>query len=126
MRRPANAKKRNLEEREDDAPSSSVITSTPSKRKKTQEINVTEEEEEEEEGTFERDVINMIAEHSKNAPSKKILKSLMERTLTKRRQWIMDQYPTVEEILISFPPLSQSYTTVSIIIRTRSHDLGLV
>ena len=58
-------------------------------------------------------MIALIAEHTKAVPSKHNIKTLMDKTLSKRRQWIMEECPRVDGIFKCFPPLSQNFKNVS-------------
>lgn len=116
MRRPP-AKKRTANESDDRSEATNEVTSEatvstsvqPRKKKRVQDIDITEEEDE----TYEQNVVALIVEAKKNTPSKRTVASLMEKTLSKHRQWIMKDCPKVDEIFTSFPPLSQSFKNVS-------------
>lgn len=116
MRRASKSRKRSLEvedEENEGTESTSTTTSpnssTPPKKKRKQQDAYTEEEEIE----FEQNVLDLIEEHSKDNPDKKVLTSLMTKTLPKHRHWITDECPKVEDILLRFPTLSQSFNAVS-------------
>jgi hypothetical protein len=74
---------------------------------------VTEEEEE----TYEGKVLELQDEGKKPKPSKSKVTSLMKDTITKRREWISKDLPTVEEVITKFPPLKKA-RTVSYYLRT--------
>lgn len=111
MRRPSvSSKKRTPDDDSDEtAHSSSPISNNPSKKKKVHDIDITEEEE----ATYEQNVAALITECEQGVPNKRTVKGLMEATFSKRRQWIMNQHPKVEDIFANFPPLSLSFKNVS-------------
>ena len=53
-------------------------------------------------------------ECDKDAPQYTVLKSLMIKTLKKRRQWIITDAPSVVEVLQKFPPLKLGIKHVSV------------
>ena len=42
-----------------------------------------------------------------------VLKKMMDNTFSKRREWIHNTCPSIEDILTKFPPLSQGFKYVS-------------
>lgn len=108
MRRPP-TKKRKATNSDDMSETETPASMQPRKKKRVQDIDVTEEEDE----TYQQNFVALIAEAGKTAPSKRIVSSLMEKMLSKRRQWIMEDCPKVDEIFSCFPPLSQSFKNVS-------------
>lgn len=107
MRRPSTKRTSDTSEA---ASTSSPTSNNPSKKKKVHDIDITEEEE----ATYEQNVAALIAENEQDVPNKRTVRGLMEATFSKRRQWIMNEHPKVEEIFANFPPLSQSFKNVSL------------
>ena len=62
----------------------------------------------EEEDTYEQKISELHEEVGKSKPSKGKVSSLMKETFTKRRQWIIQDLPSVEEVLQKFPPLKRA------------------
>ena len=58
-----------------------------------------------EEDSYDEDLLVLEEECGKEKLDITVIKSLMAKTLLKRRQWIKDSCPKVEEILAKFPPL---------------------
>ena len=55
-------------------------------------------------------------ELTKNPPKKKKLRFLMKKTFPGRREWIMKDRPSVEEVLEVFPCLKKSYVVSTLLI----------
>lgn len=85
----------------------------PSKRpRKQSDLNVTTEEEE----SYGDNVQTLENECRKEKLEKKVIKNLMMKTFSKRRQWIQNDSPTVDEVLQKFPPLSHGLRNVCLTI----------
>ena len=113
MRRPSSSSKRRAPCDSDMSEAASATTSTTSSncpsKKKIHDIDITEEEE----MTYEQNVAALVTEYQQDVPNKRTVRGLMEATFSKRRQWIMNEHPKVEDIFANFPPLSQSFKNVS-------------
>ena len=120
MRRPS-GKKRPREESEAEREEPSVLEgssstehgepladSQPKKNRRASEIAVTEDEE----NGYDDNVAALAEETAKSEPSRKVIKSLMAKTFTKRRQWIFDECPRVQDVVDKFPPLLQGLNNV--------------
>lgn len=82
----------------------------PSKRRcLRRNIEVTSEDEE----SYSREIEFMLEECDKEKPSKRVLRRTLQNTMAKRRKWIVQDGPTVSEILEKFPPLGLGMTYVS-------------
>ena len=122
MRRPS-GKKRPREESEAEREESSVLEGSSStehgepladsqpkkKNRRASQIAVTEDEK----SSYDDNVAALAEETAKSEPSRKVIKSLMAKTFTKRRQWIFDECPRVEDVVDKFPPLLQGLKNVS-------------
>ena len=95
----------------DDGNSGDQRTSTSSDpdssqpRKRARLTTATTERSEDEETKYEQNVTDLCDEMKKEKPSKKVIKSLMIDTFGVRRNWIMVDHPSVQDVLEKFPPL---------------------
>ena len=64
----------------------------------------------EEEDTYEQKISELHEEVGKSKPRKGKISSLMKETFEKRRQWIIQDMPSVEEVLEKFPALKKGRT----------------
>ena len=64
----------------------------------------------EEEDMYEQKISELYEEVGKSKPRKGKISSLMRETFKKRRQWIVQDMPSVEEVLEKFPALKKGRT----------------
>ena len=64
----------------------------------------------EEEDMYEQKISELHEEVGKSKPRKGKISSLMRETFKKRRQWIVQDMPSVEEVLEKFPALKKGRT----------------
>ena len=74
-------------------------------RKKARLSSAATEPSEDEQTKYEQNVTDLHNEMKKEKPSKKVIKSLMNDTFAVRRNWIMVEHPSVQDVLEKFPPL---------------------
>ena len=86
-------------------------------RKRARLTTATTEPSEDEETKYEQNVTDLHDEMKKEKPSKKVIKNLMNDTFAIRRNWIMANHPSVQDVLEKFPPLKTAQH-VSVSFRT--------
>ena len=107
LRRPgpseSGSNKRSREDTEDQNHDPCGVSARQPKRAKSHSVfEITEED------TYEQNISELHEEVGKDKPSKRKISSLIEQTFTKRRQWITQDLPSVEEVLQKFPPLKKA------------------
>ena len=107
LRRPeSSGSKRSRDERDENEDLAESGVARQPKKAKRPTFEVTEEEEE----TYEGKVLELQEEMKKSKPIKSKVASLMKDTFSKRRQWISQDLPSVEEVITKFPPLKKART----------------
>ena len=113
MRRPSSSSQKRPREVDNEQSEQQSDASPMMPKKKTRRSEVTMEVTEEEDSTYDDNVASILEESGLENPNRKVLRTLMRKTFARRRQWINDSCPKVEDINAKFPPLFQSFKNVS-------------
>ena len=107
LRRPeSSGRKRNRDEEDENQDPGEQGAGRQPKKAKRMRFEVMEEEDE----MYDGKVLELQEEVTKRKPKKSKVASLMKDTFTRRRQWISQDLPSVEEVITKFPPLKKART----------------